>query len=71
MNGMMGEHIGGWSRKAYNIVRARFPRHAFFGVSATGCASDKATRRYRYVSPWRVEDPLLWLLAELGAIPAR
>ncbi|MFO1432366.1 MAG: hypothetical protein U1F76_19850 [Candidatus Competibacteraceae bacterium] len=71
MTGMMGECVLRWSPRAYNTVQARFPRHGFFGVSPTGCASDKTTRRYQYVSPWRVEDPLLWLLAELGVIPTR
>ena len=69
MNGMMGEYVQQWSTKAYATVTSRFPRHAFFGVSATGCASNRMTRRYPFVSPWRVEDPLLWLLADLGVIP--
>lgn len=69
MDGMMGEYVMKWSQKAYNTVKARFSHKAFFGVSSTGCASDKTTRRYKYVSPWRVEDPLLWILAELGVIP--
>ena len=71
MNGMMGEYVQQWSTKAYATVTSRFPRHAFFGVSATGCASNRMTRRYPFVSPWRVEDPLLWLLADLGVIPTR
>jgi hypothetical protein len=69
--GMMGEYVQRWSPAAYHTVTQRFSRHAFFGVSATGCASDQTTRRYKYISPWRVEEPLLWLLAELGVIPAR
>jgi hypothetical protein len=68
MTGMMGEYFQRWNRDAYNNIRQRFARHAFFGVSATGCASDKETRRYKFISPWRVEDPLLWLLAELNVI---
>lgn len=71
MNGMMEEYVRRWALQALNTVKARFYRHAFFGVSATGCASDPKTRRYRYISPWRVEDPLLWLLAQLGVIPVR
>lgn len=71
MTGMMGEYVQQWSPDVYSDVRQRFSRHAFFGVSATGCSSDKQTKRYKYISPWRVEDPLLWLLAELGVIPAR
>ncbi|MGD2086296.1 MAG: hypothetical protein PVH61_08945 [Candidatus Aminicenantes bacterium] len=75
MAGMMGEGVRHWSLKAYNTIEVRFPHHAFFGVSSTGCASsyssDQKTRRYKFISPWRVEDPLLWLLAKLGVIPVR
>ncbi len=71
MVGMMGEYFQRWDPGAYSNIQQRFSRHAFFGVSATGCASDQATRRYKFISPWRVEDPLLWLLAELGVIPVR
>jgi GTPase SAR1 family protein len=71
MTGMMGSYIQRWSPAAYNTVVRHFSRHAFFGISATGCAPDKKTRRYKFISPWRVEDPLLWLLAELGVIPRR
>jgi hypothetical protein len=71
MTGMMAEYVQRWSPAAYMSVRQRFSRHAFFGVSATGCAPDIVTRRYKYISPWRVEDPLLWQLAELGLIPSR
>ena len=51
--------------------RYAIPAYAFFGVSATGCASNKTTHLYPFVSPWRVEDPLMWLLAELGVIPTK
>lgn len=71
MDGTMGEYFQRWSTAAYSNIQRRFSHYAFFGVSATGCAADQATRRYKYVSPWRVEDPLLWLLAELGIIPTR
>jgi hypothetical protein len=71
MSGMMAEYVQRYCPAAYNTVTQRFARHAFFGASATGCASDQATRRYKYISPWRVEDPLLWLLSELGVIPAQ
>ena len=68
MSGMMAEYFQRWNREAYNNIRLRFARHAFFGVSATGCASDPQTRRYKFISPWRVEDPLLWLLSEMKVI---
>ncbi len=74
MAGMMSEYLQKWDHGAqatYNTVKGRFSKYAFFGTSATGCASDPTTRQYKYVSPWRVEDPLLWLLAELGVIPVK
>ncbi|MCD4786508.1 MAG: hypothetical protein K8T10_21995 [Candidatus Eremiobacteraeota bacterium] len=71
MAGMMGEYIQRLIPAAYNTVRQRFSRHAFFGVSATGCAPNKKTGRFDFISPWRVEDPLLWLLYELGVIQGR
>jgi hypothetical protein len=70
-SGMMAEYVQRWSPAVYQTVARRFAHFAFFGVSATGCASDSNTRRYKYISPWRVEDPLLWLLAEVGVIPSR
>lgn len=70
MSGMMGEYVQRWHPALYNIVVQRIIRHAFFGVSATGCASD-VRKSFKFISPWRVEDPLLWLLAELGVIPSR
>ncbi len=70
MNGMMGELVHRWCSPAYHIIMTRFSRHAFFGVSATGCAPDRKNC-YKYVSPWRVEDPLLWLLAEQRVIPVK
>lgn len=69
MNSMMGEYLQRWSMATFRHVETRFSRHAFFGVSATGCASEKS--RFEFISPWRVEDPLLWLLAELGVVPTR
>jgi hypothetical protein len=71
MHGMMGEYLQRWSNPVYTTVNSKFARHAFFGVSATGCAPDPSTQRFKHISPWRVEDPLLWLLAELGVVPAR
>lgn len=56
---------------AYQLIRNWFTNHAFFGVSATGCSPDPRTGRYPSVSPWRVEEPLLWLLSQLGVLPAK
>jgi GTPase SAR1 family protein len=68
MSGMIGELLWRTNLPAYNEVKMRFPRHAFFGVSSTGCAPNKRGR-FPFIAPWRVVDPLFWLLAELGVIP--
>jgi len=67
MNGMMAQVLCRLIPEVYNVIRLRFRRHAVFGVSATGCAPMNG--KYPHISPWRVEDPLLWLLAEFGLIP--
>lgn len=69
MTGLFGEFMRLWYPEVYNKASQHFPRHAFFGVSATGCAPDRGTGTYKYVAPWRVEDPLLWVLHELGILP--
>jgi len=69
MSGMMGEYLQHWDLAAYSAAVKQYPRHAFFGVSATGCASEGG--RFKFVSPWRVEDPLVWLLTELGVLPPK
>lgn len=68
VNGMFSEYMHQWDLAAWNTIRTHFDNFAFFGVSATGCASDEKGR-YARIAPWRVEDPLLWLLYQLGVIP--
>lgn len=68
MSGMLGEYVRRWAPSAYNMITHSFPNHAFFGVSSTGCAPDRLGR-FEFVSPFRVEDPLLWLLAQLRVLP--
>jgi GTPase SAR1 family protein len=70
MNGTIAQVMRRYHTQAVQIIKNRFRRYAFFGVSATGCCPD-ANGRYPKIAPWRLEDPLLWLLAELGVIPAK
>ena len=70
MTALITECMRKWCKQAYQTVESNFPRHAFFGVSATGCCSN-ASNKYKYVSPHRVEEPFLWILSELGVIPSR
>lgn len=66
MAGMMGELVMQWYPNEYNLFSQRFPIHAFFGASATGCSVGAGG--YPFVAPWRVADPLLWLLSKLDIV---
>ncbi|XVS61724.1 hypothetical protein ACQPYE_25915 [Actinosynnema sp. CA-299493] len=58
--------LGRWDRTdLIRGVHATFRRHRYFAATALG---DRADGRREPV-PYRVEDPLLWLLAGFGAIP--
>lgn len=51
------------------LLRADYPRHRFFGVSSLGRppTADNAVPA-RGIQPYRVADPVLWLLSEFGAL---
>jgi hypothetical protein len=49
----------------------KFADYAYFGVSALGMDPTYDGRLPRGVSPFRVEDPLLWLLYKLDLIEAK
>jgi len=53
------------------ILRQHYPRrHRFFGVSALGGAPTPDQRvAASGIQPYRVADPLLWLLSDFGAVP--
>jgi hypothetical protein len=55
-----------------NSLANNFARYRFFGLSALGESprldEDGGTQRVSTPHGWRVEDPLLWLLAEFGII---
>jgi hypothetical protein len=52
------------------ILRNHYPRHRFFGVSALG-RPPTPDRRVAPdgIQPYRVADPLLWLLSGFGDVP--
>ena len=53
------------------IARQSFRRHRYFGVSALGeppAAGNEVSRRG--IRPYRAGDPILWILAGFGAVPA-
>ena len=47
-----------------------FARYRYFGVSALGrSATPEARVAATGIQPYRVADPLLWLLSEFGSVP--
>ncbi|GAA2332294.1 TRAFAC clade GTPase domain-containing protein [Dactylosporangium salmoneum] len=52
-------------------VQPRYRSFRYFGVSALGAEPQDNRVRDGRVRPRRVSDPLLWLLSEFGAVPAR
>jgi hypothetical protein len=52
-----------------NTVAANFAVYRYFGLSALGAPPRDAVRLAESgVHPYRVEDPMLWLLARFGSI---
>jgi hypothetical protein len=52
------------------ILDKFYPRHRYFGVSALGHPPTMEQRvADTGIQPYRVTDPLLWLLSESGAVP--
>ena len=50
-----------------NQVTSGYAKYGFFALSALGC--NPVGNRVPSFSPWRVEDPFLWLLAQNRLIP--
>jgi Double-GTPase 2 len=59
-----------WSAEQIDqIVAKNYSRHRYFGVSALGANPTEDLRApMDGIRPYRVTDPFLWLLSELGAI---
>ena len=67
--GLLGrsEHWGWGEGDLVNQVTSGYTKYGFFAVSALGC--NPVNNRVPRFSPWRVEDPFLWLLAQNRLIP--
>lgn len=51
-------------------LRSHYTRYRFFGLSALGGAPTKDNQvASTGIQPYRVADPLLWLLGDFGAVP--
>lgn len=67
-----------WVAKVGNEIRGAvanaadaFPTTGFFGCSALGCNPVGGNQLQETPHSWRVEDPLLWILAKNGLIETR
>ncbi|MDQ3917130.1 MAG: hypothetical protein M3348_01390, partial [Acidobacteriota bacterium] len=54
-----------------NFLQHNFHDYSFFGLSALGSQPDAQGRLSSGVAPFRVEDPLLWILYRLGIVPGQ
>jgi hypothetical protein len=65
VNDEVGAYLGAWrAGNLLSLARRRLADHAFFAVSSLGAATNGDGPRRP--APFRVEDPLLWLLWRLG-----
>lgn len=67
------EDVRAWFEKYYNTgfdrsLASNFTTFRYFGLSALGAAPDKERLSGAGVRPYRVEDPMLWLLGRFGSI---
>jgi hypothetical protein len=65
--------LGRWEGSRIDqIAQLHYRCYRFFGVSALGETPTRDNRvSPRGIRPYRVADPFLWILAELGAIPVK
>ena len=65
--------LGRWEGSRIDqIAQLHYRRYRYFGVSALGETPTQDNRvSPRGIRPYRVADPFLWILAELGAVPVK
>lgn len=67
VNTVIDSHLRTWMGEAFSEkVKQNFNKYAYFGVSPLG--REPANGKIDSVAPTRVEDPLLWILGQLGII---
>lgn len=68
----MRAYISQWAGSGLDIfLQHNFENYSYFGLSALGSQPDAQGRLPSGVAPFRVEDPLLWILYQLGIVPGR
>lgn len=68
----MRAHVAKWVGPGFDAaIRHNFKKPWYFGLSALGASPDAEGRLPAGATPFRAEDPLLWILHQRGIIPAR
>lgn len=68
----MRAYLSRWVGAGLDIfLQHNFENYSYFGLSALGSPPDIEGRLPFGVAPFRVEDPLLWILYRLGIVPGR
>lgn len=65
---LRADAVGWVGARLDSFLKQEFSAYAFFGVSALG-DNPEGTQLRNGVSPHRVEDPVLWMLHQWGALP--
>jgi len=72
VNDSMRAHVAEWVGPGLDLfLQHNFETFSYFGVSALGSPPDSQGRLPMGVAPFRVEDPLLWILYKLKIVPGR
>lgn len=72
VNDNMRAYLSQWVGPGLDLfLQHNFESYSYFGLSALGSSPDVQGRLPSGVAPFRVEDPLLWILYRLGIVPGR
>jgi hypothetical protein len=72
VNDNMRAYLSQWVGAGLDqFLQHNFENYSYFGLSALGSMPDAQGRLPLGVTPFRVEDPLLWILYQLGIVPGR
>jgi GTPase SAR1 family protein len=72
MSDNMRAYLSQWIGAGFDLfMQHNFENYSYFGVSSLGSQPDTEGHLASGVAPFRVEDPLLWILFKLGIVRGR
>ena len=72
MSDSMRAYLSQWIGAGFDLfMQHNFENYSYFGVSSLGSQPDRNGGLASGVAPFRVEDPLLWILYKLGIVQGR